>query len=269
MRIRALGATDSRNLTILARQGGYQITAFIPLDMPLGNAEVLAVAASGKSLSTTVWIAASGFGIYTKAGAGYDAAKAQVLADTPRLVGLTTPARAGEWVTLWGTGLGSAASNVSVEVARIAVAPSYSGPAPGLPGVDQINLLFPAGVPDDCYIPLTVKVDGRASNTTSIAAASAPGACHHRLGLSPDTLASLDKGGQPQLSQSWVHSDVIPNPGTPGTYRRYDTVSLDFWQRDAVQVQVSTGLLATKVQGCQLNLEGDRACPVQTIFLVG
>ena len=256
LHFRSQGAADARDLTILARQSLGQFTALIPPDAALGQGEVQAETSSGKIFSTTVWIAASGFGLFTKAGAGYDAAAAQVLRDSPQTVGLTTPVQAGEWLTLWGTGLGSNASNVSVVIAGIGAIPAYAGPAPGLPGVDQINFLFPAGVPGDCYIPLTVKVDGRASNTTSIAAASATGACNHRLGLSPDALAILDKGGQVPLSQSWVHSDVIPNLSIPVTYRRYDTVSLDFMQRDAAAIQVVAGLLAAKVSGCQLNVGG-------------
>ena len=262
LRFRAPGAADARDMTILASQPSFggipaQFVALIPSDTPLGQADVLAVAASGKSFSTTLWIAAANFGMFTKAAAGYDAALAQVWSDTPRTVGLTAPVRAGDWVTLWGTGLGSSgASTVSVEVAGVGVAPSYSGPAPGLPGVDQINFRFPAGVPDDCYIPIAVKVNGRASNTPSIATASAPGPCHHRLGLSSDSLATLDQGGQVPLSQSWVHSDVIPNPGVPVTYRRFDTVSLDFFMYDAAGVQMVTGLLSNNVAGCQLNLDG-------------
>ena len=263
LRFRAPGAANASDMTIVAAQPSHfgfptQFTALIPADTTLGQVELLAVVASGKSFTATVWIAASGFGIFTKAGVGYDAAAAQVYRDTSRTVGLTTPVQAGDWVTLWGTGLGASASTVLVDVAGIGVVPSYAGPAPGFPGVDQINFRFPTSVPDDCYIPLAVKVGTRASNTTSIAVSSTAGACRHRLGLSSDSLATLDRGGQVPLSQTWVHSDVIPNPNpsAPVTYRRYDTVSLDFFPRDAASVQVVTGLLATKVSGCQLNLDG-------------
>jgi hypothetical protein len=66
----------------------------------------------------------------------------------------------------------------------------------------------------------------------------------------------LDLGLQVSVSQSWVHSDVMPNLTTPITYKRYDTVTLDFWQYDAAGVQVITGLLSNMVAGCQLDLEG-------------
>ncbi len=260
LRFRAPGAADARDLTILATQpsfGGppHQFTVLVPRDTPTGQAEILAGAASGKHFSTSVWIAASGFGIFTKAGAGFDAAVAQVWRDGPRVPGLTTPVQAGEWVTLWGTGLGAAAaSTVAVKVAGISVAPGYAGPASGLPGVDQINFQFPVGVPDDCYVPVAVEVNGRVLNTPSIAAASAPGPCRHRLGLSADALATLDRGGRVELSQTWVHSDVIPSFSTPGRYNRYDTISLDLFLHDGASVQGITGLLTTPASDCQLSL---------------
>jgi uncharacterized protein (TIGR03437 family) len=258
LRFRAPGAADVRDMTILVTQPSSgtptDFTALIPSETPIGQAEILAVAANGATFSAAVWIAASDFGIFTKTGAGYDAAAAQVWRGAPVTVGLTTPVQAGEWVTLWGTGLGSAqASGISVEVAGVDVSPSYAGAAPSLPGVDQINFQFPAGVPDDCYIPIVVKAGGLTGNTPSIAAASSPGPCHHRLGLSPDALATLDQGGRAPLSESWVHSDVLPTPDNPALYNRDDTVSLNFVQYDAAGVQVITGILNTPVAGCQLS----------------
>ena len=231
-----------------------QFTALVPPGTPVGQGEILAVAASGASFSTTVWIAASDFGIFTKVGTGYDAAAAQVWRGGPVTTALTTPVHAGEWVTLWGTGLGSAdPSGISVKVAGISVPPSYAGLAPGLPGVDQINFQFPAGVPDDCYVPIAVEAGGRTGNTPSIAAASAPGPCHHRLGLSADALAALDRGGRVPVGESAVYSDVLPTLDNPALYNRNDTVTLNFVEYDAAGVQTITGLLYAPEAGCQLN----------------
>jgi uncharacterized protein (TIGR03437 family) len=138
LRFRPPGATDAGDLGIVAGQASFgnlptHFTALIPSDTPIGQAELLAVTANGKSFSTMVWIAASDFGVFTKAGAGYDAAVAQVWRDTPTLVSLTRPAQAGDWVTLWGTGLGSAASTVLVNVAGIGVPPRMPVPRPDFP----------------------------------------------------------------------------------------------------------------------------------------
>jgi len=259
LRFRAPGASDVRDLSILASQpslGGtpMQFTALVPPGTPVGQAEILAMAASGASFSTTVWVAASDFGIFTKAGTGYGAAAAQVWRGGPVTTGLTTPVQAGEWVTLWGTGLGSAdPSGISVKVAGITVPPSYAGAAPGLPGVDQINFQFPVGVPDDCYVLITLEMDGHTGNTPSIAAASAPGPCHHRLGLSADALAALDQGGRVLVSESTVNSDVLPTRENPALYSRNDWVLLNFMKYDAAGVQAITELLNAPEAGCQLH----------------
>ena len=264
LRFREPGAAGAQDLTIIATQGGFgavptRITGLIPADTPVGQAEILAVSASGKSFSTVVWIGASNFGIFTKAGAAYDAAAAQVWRGGPVPTSLTAPVHAGEWVTLWGTGLGpSGSSDISVNVAGVSVPPAYVGPS-GITGVDQINFQFPAGVPDDCYIPIAVIGAGSAGNTPTIAAATGTGACHHRLGLTADALATLDAGGQVPLSQSWVHSDVLPTPDNPALYSRSDTVSLSFTKYDAAGVQLITGVWSAPVVGCAMNSGGTTA----------
>ena len=264
LRFRAPGSGDVQDLTVLATRAAFagiptQFTALIPPDTPLGQAEVLAVSASGKSFSTAVWIAASNFGIFTKAGAGYDAAAAQVWRGAPVATSLSAPVHAGEWVTLWGTGLGwSGAAGLSVLIAGASVAPSYAAPS-GITGVDQINFQFPTGLPDDCYIPIAVISGGRSSNTPTIATASRQGVCHHRLGLSTNALATLDAGGQVALSQSWVHSDVLPTPNNSTFYSRSDMVSLSFTKYDAAGVQVVTGIWSAPAAGCRLNSGGTSA----------
>ena len=262
LRFRAPGEVEAREMTVLATNafpGGVpsEFTALIPAGTAAGQGEVIAIAGSGRRFSAEAWIAPSNFGIFTKAGAGYGAVAAQVWREAPVTVGLTTPARAGEWVTLWGTGLGAAdGAGITVEVGGIRVMPSYAGAAPGLPGVDQINFQFPEGVPADCYVPVVVNAGGQVSNMPSVAAADGPGACHHRLGLSADTLTALDQGATVPLSQSWVHGDVIPTVEDATLFRRYDTASLDFLLYDAPGVQVVTGLLSPRTAGCRLEAGG-------------
>ena len=173
---------------------------------------------------------------------------------TPRL---TAPILPGEWVTLWGTGLGNACT-LTINVAGISVTPSFAGPAPGQPGLDQINFQFPAGVPEDCYIPVTATTAGRASNMVVVPAGAAPGPCRHRLGLGAEDLATLDAGGQIPVSQTWVHSDVIFRPDAPSRYSRFESVSLDMFLHTAIGVQLVTGVRDSDAprEGCVLNAGG-------------
>jgi len=61
-------------------------------------------------------------------------------ASTP---GIFTYTGTREWVTLWATGLGGLAP--VVEINGVGARVTYSGPAPGWPGLDQVNVEVPAG----------------------------------------------------------------------------------------------------------------------------
>ena len=95
-----------------------------------------------------------------------------------RLVTASDPARAGESIVIFGTGLGlgsvvgpapeygSAAPyspllryafETNVEFEKIEVKPSFTGATPGFVGLDQMNVTVPAGLPPG---PIRVRVQG-------------------------------------------------------------------------------------------------------------
>jgi uncharacterized protein (TIGR03437 family) len=59
--------------------------------------------------------------------------------------GAAHPAPPGTIVQVFGTGV-SAGGVVTGRIAGRPVIPEYAGPAPGLPGVQQVNLQVPAGL---------------------------------------------------------------------------------------------------------------------------
>jgi uncharacterized protein (TIGR03437 family) len=69
--------------------------------------------------------------------------------------GANNPAPAGSYVQIYATGL-SGKGAISARLGdRVISAPYYAGPAPGFPGVQQINLQVPpdlAGVSADLYV---------------------------------------------------------------------------------------------------------------------
>lgn len=101
------------------------------------------------------------------------------------LVTDTAPARPGEFVTVYMTGLGAVTGNITegqpapdspllrVQAAVIAklgtveVQPSFAGLTPGLAGLYQVNLQIPAQLPSGTY-PLGITVAGVASNAASV-----------------------------------------------------------------------------------------------------
>jgi len=100
----------------------------------------------------------------------------------------SNPATAGvTYVSVYCTGLGpvsnqpatgAAASSttlsyatlpVTVAIGGISVTPYFAGLAPGFVGVNQINVLIPAGVAAGSAVPMTVTVNGVTSNTVTLA----------------------------------------------------------------------------------------------------
>ncbi len=164
-----------------------QINAQAPFDLPAGFAVSIQVR-RGSTLSTvrTANVAAVSPGIFivdqaTGAGA--------VLHADFSLVSSSSPARPGEFLLIYCTGLGPLripvrsgerapsvpplAETINVPEVRIAGLPAnvtYSGLAPGFVGLYQINVQAPAGLPTGNQ---TVQITtlGVASNTATIAAA--------------------------------------------------------------------------------------------------
>jgi hypothetical protein len=102
------------------------------------------------------------------------------------------PARPGQTVILWGTGLGAGlnADNIAPQPGDLPVdveiwvggkrvtAKRYSGRSPCCAGVDQIAFDLPADTPTGCYVPVQVRTGRQiVSNSASIAVSADGAAC--------------------------------------------------------------------------------------------
>ena len=117
---------------------------------------------------------------------GKDLAIAQNVAsatDYPRNLP-DTPAKPGQIVILWGTGMGpiSGADNgapgaagdmtgvpVTITVGGVPAQRLYAGRQAETAAVDNIYFTVPAGVPYGCQVPVAIMAGGTAANTTLIA----------------------------------------------------------------------------------------------------
>ncbi|HEV2689595.1 MAG TPA: hypothetical protein VGV35_13625, partial [Bryobacteraceae bacterium] len=82
--------------------------------------------------------------------------------------------------------------------AGYSITPLYSGRAPGLPGVDQINFTLPTTppIPDGCSLLVQVQIGANVQTTAAtIAKSSNDPVCHHPYALSTDQLSALQSGG--------------------------------------------------------------------------
>jgi uncharacterized protein (TIGR03437 family) len=124
---------------------------------------------------------------------------------------------------IWGLGatlgLGSAAVNGSGSRPYV----TYSGRAPGMAGVDQMNLLIPQDVTQGCSVPLQIDSDGIVSPTVSVSIHSGRGSCvdpppssYGRIVLTR-TIASgtANDGETDTLTAGFPSGPNIQAPGPP------------------------------------------------------
>jgi uncharacterized protein (TIGR03437 family) len=162
-----------------------QINAILPSTTPFGTLQVTVTYQGQTSKPASVNLASEALGVFFQRTAGGDVAIAQNVAsptDYP-LNTPSTPAKPGQIVVVWATGMGriTGADNVApgasgdmkyanmfISVGGVRTAPLYAGRQAQFAGVDNIYFTIPDGAPLGCQVP--VQIDpGFGTNTASIA----------------------------------------------------------------------------------------------------
>ncbi len=135
-----------------------QINAQAPFDLPLGNVSIQVRRGTSTSATQVVTAAAVAPGIFildATANTGV------ILHSDFTLVSSAAPARANETLVIYATGLGAVQAAVksgdasptsqslvtpTVSMGGMSASVAYAGLAPGFVGVDQINVVVPAGI---------------------------------------------------------------------------------------------------------------------------
>jgi uncharacterized protein (TIGR03437 family) len=162
------GATVALNgvAVRLLYQSDTQINFYVPPDASVGAGTLAVVNAAGVTATARVTLTAADPGIF--AGAVVHAGTS-VSADS-------TPARAGEYLEIYCTGLGPtrAADGLNPTTERPTVylggtglTPSYSGLAPGFVGLYQVDVQVPVGTAPG-IVPLVISSGTSNSNTVRI-----------------------------------------------------------------------------------------------------
>lgn len=163
-----------------------QIAAILPSNTPIGDGTI-EVDYNGASTTAPIHVVQSAFGILT-----LDQTGAGVVAAYDLNYHFVTPTNAvnpGDYISLWGTGLGPAPGDetnimpqtdlsslpIEVDIGSAPAKVNYHGRAQA-GGLDQINVQIPAGV-TGCYVPVVVKTGNFISNTGTIAVASSGHLC--------------------------------------------------------------------------------------------
>jgi uncharacterized protein (TIGR03437 family) len=208
--VRVTSGGQTLNCPMIYTSAG-QVAAVMPSTTPVGNATLTVTFNGATSATRSVRVAASSFGTFTinQRGSGpgvitnFDSPSAQPVNTVLK------PARPGQTVILYGTGLGplpagtpdNAAApavqinNNSIEVlvgSRRATV-SYAGRAPGFVGLDQINFVVPPDVLG-CAVSVLIRVGTQVSNATTMAVSTSGGVCSDPLGLPSSALERLSNG---------------------------------------------------------------------------
>ena len=240
-----------------------QLAGLLPSTAAAGDYDLTVTYNGQTSGAARVTVVAAAFGIVSVDSSGTGQAQAQeyrsaTAADLNRpasgVLGSFTlaPARPGQVMVLWGTGLGAdaqsdpaggtsgdktASANVRVIVGSREIVPAYAGRSSGLPGTDQINFTLPSDVDLGCFVNVAVRVGTVMSNMVTIAtAANNATACTHPL-LTEDQLRGVSQGGTLTLGSLGLSKQtiMIAAPGlaldtssenVTGGFARYDIGNL-------------------------------------------
>lgn len=145
----------------------------------------------GLSDEIEVPLGPSGFGFFTQERNGRGPLTAQNFVDAPdpqnrfRFNAGNNPARPGQVMVFWGTGLGPvdppvmagepsqglrlAIHQPEVWIGGLQAQVQYAGRAPGFAGLDQVQVVLPDGVPAGCAVPVLLRQQDRLSNIGTIA----------------------------------------------------------------------------------------------------
>jgi uncharacterized protein (TIGR03437 family) len=162
-----------------------QINAQVPFELSPGSVTVEVKPPSSASLRQTITVAPAAPGIFTT-NQGATGPGVILHAADFSLVTESAPAKPGEFVSVFCTGLGqlinpvadgNAAPNpppetvlaTEVRVGNILANVTFSGLAPGFVGLYQVNVQVPMGAPAGIAVPLVLASGGVSSNAVTIA----------------------------------------------------------------------------------------------------
>jgi uncharacterized protein (TIGR03437 family) len=139
-----------------------QINALAPGSLTPGLSTTISIVVDGVTVAaSSVPVVAAAPGIFTIGATGQAAA----LNQDGSLNSATNPADRGSVVSIYATGQGSGAANVTLTIAGYNAPLYYAGPAPGFPGLMQTNAQIPCGFLPPGNQAVTLSIDGVSSQT--------------------------------------------------------------------------------------------------------
>lgn len=186
-----------------------QLAAILPSNTPIGTGTITVTYNAQTSPTAPIRVVKSSFGSFAVNQAGSGPAVVQnVISETDRPVNsLTKAARPGQYMILWGVGLGPVTGNeaagvilgdlpaaVEVYVGNKLATITYKGRSGCCSGIDQVVFIVPDGV-EGCYVPIVVKIGDIISNYTTMAVSKTSDVCSDPTSFSEQDLRTAQKNG--------------------------------------------------------------------------
>ena len=201
----------------------YQVNALLPSSTPTGSGTVTVTYNNRTSQPEPVQIVSASFGTYTFNSNGFGQAIATDL--NYQINSIIKTFHPGDWVILWGTGLGAINGDDSnkppvgnlgsptVHVGTASLTPYYAGRSSDFPGLDQIAFQIPSGI-QGCYVPVAVETNGVVSDAPTIAVSTSGQTCSDSL-LGQDMINKLAAGGTVDFGFVQLFAIILRNQSLP------------------------------------------------------
>jgi len=228
-----------------------QVAAILPSSAPVGSGTLTVTYNGQTSAPFSVQVAASNFGTFSinQGGSG----PGVILdANTNQPNTLVSAANPGQLMDIWGTGLGPVAGdeaagplpgnqgnlNVLVTVGSVQAEIVYQGRSGCCAGIDQIRFRVPSGQ-IGCYVPVSLSVQGVASNFTTMSIAESGSTCSDPFSFTAQDLQVLQGSGQFRSAVTGLTRVRSFNPAIGET--RADTAHASFIRYNLQQIISNSG----------------------------
>lgn len=255
-----------------------QINAVLPSRTPVGNGTITVSWGGQTSQPFPIQVVESAFGLSTVLGSvGSGTAVAQDSNQGGELLSQANAANPGEYLTLWGSGLGPDSGDetqyqtqtnltgipIEVDIGGVSATVAYSGHSI-YPGLDQIDVIVPAGVLG-CNVSVVVTANGVPSNVATIPVSTSGRICSdpELVPVTPDEYQNLLSLGNVNvgtislttLTTTTPQSGAVTSDTAYATFQKYtalQSASTSFLQ----QASVGSCLMAYVDGGATLTEQG-------------
>ena len=213
----------------------YQVNALLPSSTPTGSGTVTVTYNNRTSQPEPVQIVSASFGTYTFLSYGRQAIATDLNYQLNSIIKTYHP---GDWVILWGTGLGPINGDDSnkppvgnlgsptVHIGNVSLTPYYAGRSSDFPGLDQVAFQIPSGM-QGCYVPVAVETNGVVSNSPTIAISTSGQTCSDSI-LGQDLISKLAAGDTVHFGFVQLSAIILRYPPLPAGISAPDFVKATF-----------------------------------------